>query len=280
VLACGTRWGKSTCAAMECIAALMEPRERTLGWLVAPSYELTRRIFERVVAALRSHLAHRVLEFIPREHRITVANLAGGTSELRAKTADRQDGLLGDAVDFIVIDEAASVRDSTWEGFLAPRLLDRDGWSLMIGTPRGRNWFYDEWKRGQKQRESAYESWQAPTTQNPHIKPELIEAERARLSADRFAEQYEAKFLGPPEPCEFCGWPDPNWNGAIMLVGEDAELQHCPACGEVVDTHGDTLLGVGVDGNPTLAVVRCDAAGLTEQEIRNLDDWNAPRKLG
>ena len=65
-----------------------------------------------------------------------------------------------------------------------------------------------------------------------------------------------------------------------MLVGEDAELQHCPACGEVVDTQGDTLLGVGVDGNPTLAVVRCDAAGLTEQEIRNLDDWNAPRKLG
>ena len=65
-----------------------------------------------------------------------------------------------------------------------------------------------------------------------------------------------------------------------MMIGDDEQLQHCPACGEVVDTQGDTLLGVGVDGNPTLAVMRCDAAGLTEREVRNLHDWNAPRELG
>jgi hypothetical protein len=40
VLACGTRWGKSTCAAMEAVAALLEPRERAVGWLVAPTYEV------------------------------------------------------------------------------------------------------------------------------------------------------------------------------------------------------------------------------------------------
>ena len=32
VLACGVRWGKSLCAAMEAVAAAMEPRERSFGW--------------------------------------------------------------------------------------------------------------------------------------------------------------------------------------------------------------------------------------------------------
>jgi hypothetical protein len=32
VLACGTRLGKSTCGAMECVAALLEPCESALGW--------------------------------------------------------------------------------------------------------------------------------------------------------------------------------------------------------------------------------------------------------
>jgi hypothetical protein len=79
--------------------------------------------------------------------------------------------------------------------------------------------------------------------------PELIEAERKRLDADTFAERYEALFLGPPEPCETCGWPDPNWNGAIMIVDEDEEPQLCPACGHAIDTLSATLSGVDEDGN-------------------------------
>src|SRR5436190_17962199 len=57
--AAGTRVGKSTCGAMECVVALIEPRESALGWLVAPTYELTRRIFEQVVRALHAHFKHR-----------------------------------------------------------------------------------------------------------------------------------------------------------------------------------------------------------------------------
>lgn len=42
VLACGVRWGKSTCAAMEAIAAALEPREASLGWFVGPTYACRR----------------------------------------------------------------------------------------------------------------------------------------------------------------------------------------------------------------------------------------------
>src|SRR5262249_20727432 len=153
----------------------------------APSYELTRRIFERVVSTLSSSFPHRIRDLNPRDHRIAVVNLGGGTSELRARSADRPDGLLGDAVDLLVVDECSSVRNNVWDEYLAPRLIDRDGSALLISTPKERGWFHAQWRLGQKQRDADYESWQAPTSQNPFIKPELIEAERARLNPDKFA---------------------------------------------------------------------------------------------
>src|SRR6185295_4155500 len=96
VLACGTRFGKSTCAAMEACAGLLESRNATLGWVVAPTYDLTKRIWQRVVQTFQEKLPHWVKLVLPREHRLLVVNLAGGISEVRAKSADQPAGLLGE----------------------------------------------------------------------------------------------------------------------------------------------------------------------------------------
>src|SRR6267143_3400273 len=61
VLACGVRWGKTLCAAMEGLAAAMEPRERSIGWVVAPTYDLAERVFNQVVLVVASHLRHRIV---------------------------------------------------------------------------------------------------------------------------------------------------------------------------------------------------------------------------
>ena len=45
VVACGVRWGKTMCAAFEGIAAALHPAEQSLGWVVAPSFELCDRVF-------------------------------------------------------------------------------------------------------------------------------------------------------------------------------------------------------------------------------------------
>ncbi len=45
VVACGVRWGKTLCAAMEGLTAAMEPAERSVGWVVAPTYDLADRVF-------------------------------------------------------------------------------------------------------------------------------------------------------------------------------------------------------------------------------------------
>jgi hypothetical protein len=276
VLACGVRWGKSMCASMEAVAALLEPRPAALGWLVAPTYDLTNRIFNRVTAIVQGHFRHRVVEYVRREHRIVVCNGAGGVSELRAKSADRPESLLGESLDFLVVDEGASIREGIWDECLAPRLIDRNGWALIVSTPHGRGWFYAQFRLGQRGRDPGYESWQAPTSQNPTIDVRIIEAERGRLDEETFKEQYEAQFSGPRERCDTCGGPSPDVTGTMVLFDDDALLR-CPECGEGVDRFGKTIVADWGDGVPQMKLVRFVDVTDFVLRMKLYHDWGPQR---
>lgn len=254
VVACGTRWGKSTLAVYEAIAWLLEPRDRSLGWLVAPTYELTKRVFERVVVVLHQRMPRRVKFFDPRTHTIVVVNLGGGLSELRARSADRPAGLLGDAVDFIVVDECTEIREDTWDSYIAARLVDRHGKALLISTPTDVNsWFYKQFRRAKK--DSEYASFAMPTASNPHIDADRIEAERKRLTPEDYACQYEAKFAGiDVDPCDTCKGPDRYVSCVVSLHG-DEQPKLCPECGMLVGDDGLTRVAL-VDGKPHATIIR------------------------
>jgi hypothetical protein len=240
IVACGARFGKSTAAAAEVVAALMEPRPRSIGWLVAPTYDLTSRIFTMACEYLRRAFDHHIVQLSPREHRIVVYNLGGGVSELRAKSADNPTSLLGEGLDWLVVDEAAKLRDEVWERYLSARLVDKHGWSLCVSTPAGVNWFYREFGRGL--RDPTYACWTLPSSANPYLDPAMIDAQRATLPADVFRQEFEAVFLGAEkEPCDRCGGPSPSAQSVILLrYGE--ELSRCPECNRVVDVEGRTLV--------------------------------------
>ena len=230
---------------MEAVAALFEPNERAIGWLVAPTYDVCQRIYARICEVITEKLGHRVIETSPREQRIVVTNLGGGTSELRCKSADHPVGLLGEALDFLIVDEAAQLSREIWEERLAPRLIDRKGWVLALSTPQGPGWFHEMFRRGQRQRDPECESWASPSRDNPHVDPATIEAERGRMSPEKFAQQYEAEFLGvPQEPCETCGGPREDVPGRITLApGQDYDdVPRCPSCEMFVDSEGRCIV--------------------------------------
>lgn len=247
VVACGTRFGKSTLGVYECIAALLHPRDKAIGWLVTPQYELCNRIFLRVVETVQSRMPHRIASLDPRGRSIKVVNLSGGISELRARSADRPVGLLGEALDFCVLDEAAHLRDDVWGEHVSPRLIDRDGWSLMLSTPDGAGLFHSEFLRGEF--DPDYACFQYPTSANPTIDAELIEAERTRLPPELFAAQFEAQFVRVPVvPCDVCHGPRPGCHTFVMVQGED-EVGTCPACDRPVDRDGETIVPLNPDGS-------------------------------
>src|SRR2546427_12987098 len=61
VVACGVRWGKSLCAAAEALAAAMAPKERSVGWVVAPTYDLSDKVFREIALLVTRHLRHRIV---------------------------------------------------------------------------------------------------------------------------------------------------------------------------------------------------------------------------
>lgn len=260
VMACGVRWGKSTCAAMEAVAAVLEPRAESLGWIVGPTYDLSNLIFRHVLGLLQQHVPHRIEDVNPREHLVRLRNLGGGLSEVRARSADNSDSLLGEGLDWLIVDEAARLRGSIWENHLSQRLIDRRGWALLLSTPRGKGWFYELFRRGQEQRDPHYESWCFPSWTNPYLVREVIELERGRLGDKTFRQEYGAEFIGSGfERCGACGDPDPVSLAGAQLQA-DEELGECPRCGAPVNGEGRAVRSV-MGGRICLNVDRLEFRG-------------------
>ncbi len=175
VVACGSRWGKTLCAAMEALAAAVEPRESSLGWIVAPTYDLANRVFRVVFRLAHEHLLAHVVEASESEGLLVLRNLAGGKSVILTKSADNPVSLLGEGLDWVIVDEAARLKPGIWQNYLSQRLIGTKGWALLISTPYGKGYFYDLYRLGQGQDET-YRSWNSPSWTNPHLDSALIES--------------------------------------------------------------------------------------------------------
>lgn len=194
LLSCGVRWGKTLCAAMEGVAAAMLPRKRSMGWVVAPTYDLADKVFREIVIIAAEHLRHRILTLREGDRKLVIRNMAGGISEIRGKSADNPISLLGEGLDWVIVDEASRLKPVIWEGHLSQRLIDKRGWALLISTPKGKGWFFDLFRRG-KSEDAHYESWNSPSWENPILDRDLIESERERLPERVFRQEYGAEFI-------------------------------------------------------------------------------------
>ena len=183
VLACGRRWGKTRLGVNECLTVASD---RGRAWWVAPSYKMSevgwrpiRRMTSQAGCSIRK--ADRTVEF-PN----------GG--EIAVRSADNPDSLRGEGLDLVVIDECAFVQETAWVEALRPALSDRQGRAIFISTPKGRNWFWRAFQRGQLGSPD-WASWQFPTSANPYIRPAEIEAARGGLPERVFRQEYLAEFL-------------------------------------------------------------------------------------
>jgi len=220
VAACGRRFGKTHVAAGE---AVREAANRKVVWWVAPTYEVTRRGWRVMMGIVHGVPGVDVQKGVREVH------FPGG-GFIGFKTADTGAGLLGEGLDFLVIDEAGVVPETAWLQDLRPALTDKLGRALFIGTPRGRNWFWREWMRGQDAAYPDWSSWQYHTADNPHISPAEIEAARQQLPERVFRQEYLAEFLEDA--------------GAVFRGVLAAASAPLPACYEA---HAGHRIVVGVD---------------------------------
>lgn len=112
-----------------------------------------------------------------------------GKARIRIHGADNPDRLRGAYLDGVVLDEYADMRPSVWGEVIRPMLADRQGWGTFIGTPKGRNEFFDVWDRAQKDETNWFAMMLRASETGILPQSELDEARR-----DMTPEQYEQEF--------------------------------------------------------------------------------------
>jgi len=194
VIVAHRRLGKTTAALNEVIkAALENPNKRY--WFVAPNYRQAKNI------AIRE-----IKQFLPKEFVLKkneqelTFDLVNGT-EIALKGAENADTLRGAGLHGVVFDEFQEMDKEVWEDVISPMLaeaqLEGHGWAIFLGTPKGRNYFYELYKRGES-KDPKWQHWSSHRWSAYDTKifgKNFIDQKKEEMSENAFRQEYLAEFI-------------------------------------------------------------------------------------
>jgi len=126
----------------------------------------------------------------PHETELRVDFPNGG--RIRLYGADNPDRLRGLYLDGVVLDEYADMRPRLWGEIIRPALADRKGWGVFIGTPKGRNEFWQI--HDNAQRDPDWYSAILKASDTGILSRDELEAARKSMSEDQYAQEFECSF--------------------------------------------------------------------------------------
>jgi hypothetical protein len=183
-LVAGRRFGKTFLSLVELCQAAWSPGR--LVWYVGPTYKQAKRIAWKPLKQMtRPYWASK-----PNETDLRIELITGGTICLRG--ADNYDSLRGDGLDFLILDEYASIDREAWPEVLRPALADKQGRALFIGTPRGYNHFYDLYQAAREKPDWA--TFQFTTEQGGNVTREELESATHELDKRTYRQEFQASF--------------------------------------------------------------------------------------
>jgi phage terminase large subunit-like protein len=265
ICAAGRRFGKTYLAAcLLGIEALKQVNERGYKltpehgvYYVAPTFDQAKRIMWRRLRMMLGYEAQG--GFIKGE------NINDGYFELingrriYIKGADNEDALRGEGYSFVVLDEYADMKANVWDDIIDPALMDVEGSALFIGTPKGKNHFYELFICALEQKEG-FKDWEAfhfVSRDNPYLQEREISRiyNDSRKSRDMIRQELEAEFV--------------SGGGKILRPADFPVLATAPSFGSLFLTCD--LAGFKTT-NQGKRVLRTDESVICVTSV-NEDDW-------
>jgi phage terminase large subunit-like protein len=186
VVAAGRRTGKSRLAAWLLIVNALQCDKGHI-WYIANTQGQARDVLWQVLL----ELANPVIE-ASHINNMQIRLINGATISL--KGADRPETMRGVSLKFVVMDEYGSMKPEVWEQIIRPALADQKGSALFIGTPFGRNHFYELYEYGLSGKDSDFKSWHFTSFDNELLDPKEIEAAKKSMSSFAFRTEFMASF--------------------------------------------------------------------------------------
>lgn len=152
--------------------------------------------------------------------RMEVAFPSGGV--ILYRSLDDPDNARGETANGAVMDESADIKPTAYYEVLRPMLMDTGGWLWAIGTPKGRNWYYQEHAKALDSADAR--AWQVPTVGAEVVEGELIRKphpmENTSVPWPEIVNMYESM-------------PERTFRQEILsefIEGEGAVFRNIPAC--------------------------------------------------
>lgn len=186
VVAAGRRTGKSRLAAYLLIVNALQANKGHVFY-VAPTQGQARDIMWQTLL----EVGHPVITG-SHINNLQIKLVNGATISL--KGADRPETMRGVSLKYLVMDEYADMKPAVWEQILRPALADQKGGALFIGTPMGRNHFYELYQYGLSSKDDTFKSWHFTSYDNPLIDPNEIETAKKSMSSFAFRQEFMASF--------------------------------------------------------------------------------------
>jgi len=197
-IAAGTRFGKSMLCAyiatrefINNINDLLEKKDvKPIHiWIVAPTYGLTEKVFEWVVKFFSAAYPSFSKYVSHSPNRPGYIKLPMGC-KIECKSGETEDSMLGEELDLAVVDETPRIKRLVW-GTLYERMGSRRGKVILIGTPRGKNWYHEEWVQANKHNTGFHYK----TIDSPYYPRDMYEEAKKKLPERIFRQDHEAEFL-------------------------------------------------------------------------------------
>lgn len=181
VVSAGRRFGKSDVGGHELVPEALFTRglrnelqlsgKRREFWIVGPEYsdaEKEFRVVWNVLKRLQVPFDKPGSYNDPIQGNMHIS-LWDGTFQVHGKSAKYPDTLVGEGLHGVIMSEAAKIKERVWIKHIRPTLNDFKGWSIHSSTPEGRNWFYENYQRGQDPTKPDWASWRMPAWRNPYV---------------------------------------------------------------------------------------------------------------
>ena len=248
VVAAGRRCGKSRMAAVTLLIEGLKCPQGSAVLYVSPTMGQSRQIIWDLLLDLGR-------DIIQNSHvnnlDITLINGA----RIYVRGADRPDTLRGVSLTYAVLDEVADIKPEAWEQVIRASLSDKRGRALFIGTPKGRNWFYDTFKLGESEDDPDWKSWHFTTADNPLIDQKEIESAKKTLSSFAFKQEYMASFTNAGSDIFKEEWikygVEPNYGSyyiAVDLAGFEEVAKQAANSKKRLDESAISIVKVTDDG--------------------------------
>jgi phage terminase large subunit len=184
---CHRRFGKTVAAVNHLQRAAIEcPKPRPRFAYLAPTYRQGKAIawdyMKHYAAPMPGHAVN--------ESELRVDYPTGG--QVRIYGADNPDSLRGLYLDGVIADEYGLQPPNIFTEVLRPALSDRNGWAAFMGTPNGKNQFYEVVQTAQRDPGWGFGEYKA--SQTGVLPIDELRAAQSVMTADEYAQEYECSF--------------------------------------------------------------------------------------